>query len=87
MGLERYKSMNVSRANEMNKNKRRHSQTLCQGKRQKAARLTTPFERNPGVVNTSELHGARAHAKGKQRARGKATRSRAKSMNTTQPKG
>ena len=49
MGLERYKSMNVSRANEMNKNKRRHSQTLCQGKRQKAARLTTPFERNPGV--------------------------------------
>ena len=49
MGLERYKSMNVSRANEMNKNKRCHSQTLCQGKRQKAARLTTPFERNPGV--------------------------------------
>ena len=60
MGLERYKSMNVSRANEMNKNKRRHSQTLCQGKRQKAARLTTPFERNPGV-ETQVSYTAQGH--------------------------
>ena len=60
MGLERYKSMNVSRANEMNKNKRRHSQTLCQGKRQKAARFTTPFERNPGV-ETQVSYTAQGH--------------------------